>query len=269
MTADTAPAPSDATPLFDLVGVTFQVGGRTPLGPLDLRVSGGRVTAVIGHNGSGKSTLAKILGRQHAPSAGTVLYAGQDVGTWSTRAFARKVAYMAQENPPASGMLVRELVALGRYPWLGALGRAGPGDRTAIAAAMAATGVAGLADRFVESLSGGERQRAFMAVMLAQEAQCLILDEPISALDVSHQVGVLSLLRRLAHDRGLSVVIVLHDVNMAARFCDDILALHSGREIARGSPDTIMTPEILHRIYDTQFGTFRHPDTEHLTAYVR
>jgi iron-chelate-transporting ATPase len=115
-------------------------------------------------------------------------------------------------------MLVKELVALGRYPWHGALGHFGRADREKVAAAMSLTGVAGMADRLVDTLSGGERQRVWFAMMVAQDAECLLLDEPISALDVAHQVEVLSLVRQLCRTRGLGVVVVLHDVNMAARF---------------------------------------------------
>ena len=260
---------TDAVPMFELSGVTLEIGGKRLLGPLDLRVAAGRITGVIGHNGSGKSSLAKILARQQPPSAGTVRHAGRPLADWSTKAFARTVAYMAQDNPPAAGMLVRELVALGRYPWLGALGRAGDADRDAVAKAMDATDVTRFAERLVPSLSGGERQRVFLALMLAQEAACLILDEPISALDVTHQVGMLRLLRRVSLERELGAIVVLHDVNMASRFCDEIIALHSGREIARGEPASIMTPDVLRSIYDAEFGIFEHPDNGHATAYVR
>ena len=155
-------------------------------------------------------------------------------------------------------MLVRELVALGRYPWHGALGRFGEGDRAKVEEAMALTDIRGFADRQVDTLSGGERQRVWLAMLVAQDAECLLLDEPISALDVAHQIEVLSLVHRLSAERGLGVVVVLHDVNMAARFCDEILALKQGRLIARGSPEAIMTPGELQRIYGLAMDVLEH-----------
>ncbi len=122
------------------------------------------------------------------------------------------------------GLLVKELVALGRYPWHGALGRFSKTDREKVDEAMTLTDVVGMADRLVETLSGGERQRVWLAMLVAQDAECLLLDEPISALDIAHQIEVLSLVQGLSHTRGLGVLLVLHDVNMAVRFCDEIIA---------------------------------------------
>jgi len=158
-------------------------------------------------------------------------------------------------------MLVKELVALGRYPWHGALGRFGKADRDKVDEAMSLTDVTDMADRFVDTLSGGERQRVWLAMLVAQDAECLLLDEPISALDVSHQVEVLTLVQRLSHSKGLGVLVVLHDVNMAARFCDEIIALHSGRLIARGTPPEIMTPDVLKQIYGIDMAIMAHPQT--------
>ncbi|CDZ28709.1 Iron(3+)-hydroxamate import ATP-binding protein FhuC [Neorhizobium galegae bv. officinalis] len=163
-------------------------------------------------------------------------------------------------------MLVKELVALGRYPWHGALGRFGKTDRDKVDEAMSLTDVAGMADRLVDTLSGGERQRVWLAMLVAQDAECLLLDEPISALDVAHQIEVLSLVQRLSHSRGLGVLLVLHDVNMAARFCDEIIALHTGRMIVRGAPQAIMTPEALKEIYGLNMAIASHPRNGLLVA---
>ncbi len=255
--------------LFALRAVSFSIPARVLLEPLTLTLPARRVVGLIGHNGSGKSTLLNILARQQPASTGAVQFEDKLLGDWGDRPFARKVAYLPQQTPPAAGMLVRELVALGRYPWHGALGRFGQGDREKVAEAMALTDVAGFADRLVDTLSGGERQRVWLAMLVAQDAECLLLDEPISALDISHQVEVLTLIRRLAEERGLGVVVVLHDVNMAARFCDEIIALHSGRMIARGTPDEILTPERLQWIYGVNMGVMRHPDTARPLAFVR
>lgn len=246
-------------PLFDVSDLVFAVKDRQLLKSLSLSLSASKITALIGHNGSGKSTLLKILGRQQPATSGTIRFEGRPLTDWGDREFARRLAYLPQQTPAASGMLVRELVALGRYPWHGALGRFGRLDREKVDEAIELTEITSLADRLVDTLSGGERQRAWLAMLLAQDADCLLLDEPTSALDIAHQLDVLSLIRRLSRDRGLSVVVVLHDVNMAARFCDEILALHSGRLIERGSSNDIMNTEALQRIYGVAMDVISRP----------
>lgn len=224
---------SDTT--FSLDRVTFRVPGRTLLHPLSLTFPAGKVTGLIGHNGSGKSTLLKMLGRHQPPSDGDILLDGQPLDSWGSKAFARKVAYLPQQLPPAEGMTVRELVAIGRYPWHGALGRFGAADREKVEEAIALVGLKPLAHRLVDSLSGGERQRAWIAMLVAQDSRCLLLDEPTSALDIAHQVDVLALVHRLSQQRGLTVIAVLHDINMAARYCDYLVALRGGEMIAQGN----------------------------------
>lgn len=262
-------ADETAAPLFQLDGVSFSIGERLLLQPLTLTLPARQVVGLIGHNGSGKSTLIKLLARQQPVSSGSIRFEGKALGEWGDRPFARKVAYLPQHTPPATGMLVKELVALGRYPWHGALGRFSATDRDKVEEAMMLTDVVAFADRLVDTLSGGERQRAWLAMLVAQDAECILLDEPTSALDVAHQVEVLSLVHQLAGDRGLGVVVVLHDVNMAARFCDKIIALHSGRLIARGTPEDIMTSQQLQAIYGIPMGIIAHPDNQRPICYVR
>lgn len=265
----TPPPGSTEAAVFELQAASFAVDGRTLLHPLDLAVPAGKVVALVGHNGSGKSTLLKLMARQQQPSAGTVRFQGKALPGWGSRAFARKVAYLPQQTAPASGMLVEELVALGRYPWHGALGRFGAADRDKVTEAIALTGIAPFAGRTVDTLSGGERQRAWLAMTVAQDAEYLLLDEPISALDVAHQVSVLGLVQRLARERSLGVVIVLHDVNMAARYCDEIIALHTGRLVARGSPAELMQADRLQAIYGLPMGVLAHPVTGVPISYVQ
>ncbi len=215
---------SDTT--FALRNISFRVPGRTLLHPLSLTFPAGKVTGLIGHNGSGKSTLLKMLGRH---------------------------------QPPAEGMIVRELVAIGRYPWHGALGRFGVADREKVEEAISLVGLKPLAHRLVDSLSGGERQRAWIAMLVAQDSRCLLLDEPTSALDIAHQVDVLALVHRLSQERGLTVIAVLHDINMAARYCDYLVALRGGEMIAQGTPAEIMRGENLEMIYGIPMGILPHP----------
>lgn len=255
--------------LFELDKASFAVGQRVLLKPLTLTIPTRNVIGFIGHKGSGKSTLIKLLARQQAPTEGEISFEGRRLEEWRDRPFARKVAYLPQQAPSAAGMLVSELVALGRYPWHGSLGRFGTEDRRMVEEAMELTDVSIYRDRAVDTLSGGERQRVWLAMLVAQNPDCLLLDEPTSALDIAHQVEVLSLVRRLTVERGLGVVVVLHDVNMAARFCDEILALHSGEQIARGTPEEILTPDRLEAIYGTRMGVMRHPDTGLPMSYIR
>ncbi|MFC0201213.1 ABC transporter ATP-binding protein [Paracoccus rhizosphaerae] len=234
--------------LFQIRNLSVEVPGRRLLDDLTLDLPAGRVIALIGHNGSGKSTLLKVLARQ-MPAHGHVAFEGRPLSHWRARDHARRLAFLPQTTPPAEGMLVRELVTLGRYPWHGALGRFGPADHAAVAAAMEECGVTRFADRLVDTLSGGERQRVWLAMMVAQQAGTLLLDEPISALDISHQVEVMDLVRRMCHAQGRSAVIVLHEVNMAARFCDHVVALKAGRLVLQGSPADLMRPAALQAIY--------------------
>ncbi|EKF58662.1 ABC transporter [Agrobacterium albertimagni AOL15] len=255
---------------FSLCDVAFNVVERPILAPLTLDIPmDGQVLGLIGHNGSGKSTLVKLLARQQAPTSGSITLDGRPLDAWGDRALARKIAYLAQHLPSAAGMTVRELVSLGRYPWHGALGRFGEVDRRKTEEAIALTGVAPLADRLVDTLSGGERQRAWLAMLVAQDTECLLLDEPISALDIAHQLEVLSLIRKLSQEKGLGIIIVLHDVNMAARFCDTIIALHSGRLIMQGTPESVVTPEALQRVYGLPMDVMIHASTGKPLAFAR
>lgn len=250
---------SQSATTFTLRDVTFRVPGRTLLHPLSIAFPAGKVTGLIGHNGSGKSTLLKMLGRHQPPSEGEILLDAQPLASWSSKSFARKVAYLPQQLPPAEGMTVRELVAIGRYPWHGALGRFGALDREKVEEAIALVGLKPLAGRLVDSLSGGERQRAWIAMLVAQDSRCLLLDEPTSALDIAHQVDVLALVHRLSQQRGLTVIAVLHDINMAARYCDYLVALRGGKLIAQGEPAAIMRGETLEQIYGIPMGILPHP----------
>ncbi|WP_018634167.1 ABC transporter ATP-binding protein [Neomegalonema perideroedes] len=253
---------------FRLEGVGLSVQGREILRGVGLSFPKGRMTALLGHNGSGKSSLLRIMARRAEATRGAVLWDGRAVGAFGERAFARQVAWLPQEMGAAPGMTLRELVACGRYPWHGPLGRFTEEDGRKVAAGIEAVGLGGFEERFVQTLSGGERQRAWIAMMLAQDARCLLLDEPTAALDVAHQVEVLSLLRGLSQEKGLTVVVVMHEVNMAARFCDLIHALKGGEVVASGPAAEIMTPETLRLIYDVEMNVTHPPGREAPIAYV-
>ncbi|SIQ94361.1 iron complex transport system ATP-binding protein [Rhizobium sp. RU35A] len=264
----TAAAGDRDRPALGAEGLSFSVDGRDLLKDVTIRFRPGEMAGLVGHNGSGKSTLLKLLARQQLPSRGLVRYGGQPVTVLGAQDFARRIAYLPQDVTAAHAMTVRELVACGRYPWHGALGRFSALDRQKVEEALALTHLEPMADRLVDTLSGGERQRAWIAMLMAQDTECLLLDEPTSALDIAHQMEVLALVRRLSRDKGLSVVIVLHDINMAGRFCDRLYALKAGELIAEGRPDEMMTPDNLQHIYGIAMNVTRHPGLDIPLAYV-
>lgn len=244
---------------FRLVGAGLDYGPRTVLHDLDAVFLPGRVYGLVGHNGSGKSSLLSLLAGHRQPSRGEVLFEDKPVAAWGVRDFARRVAFLPQTLAETDGLSVRELAGFGRYPWRGLFGRPGEADHAAVEEALAEAGVAGWADRPVDTLSGGERQRAWLAMLLAQQPSCLLLDEPIAALDLARQVEMLSLTRRLCADKGIGSIIVLHEINMAARFCDRLVAMKQGRIIAEGTPAELMNERSLEAIYDLKMVTLRHP----------
>tara|TARA_R110000764_G_scaffold91272_3_gene174314 strand:+ start:137 stop:907 length:771 start_codon:yes stop_codon:yes gene_type:complete len=255
--------------MFQLQSVTFAVPERTLLQPLDLSLAAGQMIGLIGHNGSGKSTLIKLLARQQAASAGSILLDERPLDAWGEREFARQVAYLPQQLPAAESLTVRELVGFGRYPWHGLLGRFSVDDRQEVERAMELTDVTRFADSLVDTLSGGERQRVWLAMLLAQHTRYLLLDEPTSALDIAHQVEVLALVHRLSRELDLGVIVVLHDINMAARYCDHLAALHSGRLLMQGSPAELMNDQALEAIYGLPMTVIPHPDQASAIAVAR
>ncbi|MFN3766018.1 MAG: ABC transporter ATP-binding protein [Aliihoeflea sp.] len=254
--------------LLALEEVTFSAGSVSILQPVSLDLHRGRMTGVIGPNGSGKSSMVRLVARQQQPTSGTIRLDGRPLDGFGDRELARRIAYMPQFTPPAEGMTVRELVALGRFPWHGALGRFSLEDREKVDIALERTELTRFGDRLVDSLSGGERQRAWLAMMLAQDTACLILDEPTSALDIAHQADMLALVRDLTRERDLAALIILHDVNMAARYCDELVALKGGRIVARGTPESIVEPGTLEALYGLHMGILPHPATGQPLSYV-
>jgi iron-chelate-transporting ATPase len=259
----------EASTAFRIDDVSFAIGERRLLGPVSLELERSRVYGLIGHNGSGKSTLIKLLARQQAATTGAITFAERPLERWGSRELARALAYLPQTTPAATGLTVRELAALGRYPWHGALGRFGAEDRRHVEEALQLTDMEGFADRLVDELSGGERQRAWLAMLVAQNAGVMLLDEPISALDIAHQVEVLGLVQELSHKRDLCVIIVLHDPNMAARYCDELIALKEGRLLTRGTPAEMMKGDVLKGIFGVEMGVFPHPVTGQPIGYVQ
>lgn len=244
--------------MFDLVGIAVSLGARRVLDLPQLSLGGEALTAILGHNGSGKSTLLSCLARQLRPDTGAIALQGRPLGSYRQRDLARVVAYLPQRLPPVAGLTVRELVRLGRYPWRGALGRWRVEGYAAVDGALAETGADALADQLADETSGGERQRAWIAMLLAQDAPILLLDEPTSALDLAHAEEVMSLLRRLSR-QGRRVIVVLHDINLAARHADRIVALGAGRIDFDGPPSAFLDRAVLGRITGLEMDLLARP----------
>ena len=216
---------------------------------LSLRVAAGQVTMIVGPNACGKSTLLRALSRTLAPGAGRVLLDGQDIAQMRPKHYARRVGMLAQSSVAPPGITVHELVARGRYPHQSMLRQWSARDEQAVATAMERTGVVDLARRRVASLSGGQRQRVWIAMALAQRTDILLLDEPTTYLDLAHQVEVLELCRELNAELGTTIVAVLHDLNQACRYADQILVMRAGRILAHGRPEEVVTAAMVERAF--------------------
>lgn len=232
--------------------------GRNILALPALDLDPRQFTVILGHNGSGKSTLLNLLARQLPPDHGHIRLDGRALAAYSSRDFARRVAFLPQRLPEVAGLTVAELVRLGRYPWRGLLGRWQAEDAALIAQAMRDTDIAHHAGHLADLLSGGERQRAWIAMLLAQQSPLLLLDEPTSALDLAHQYELMALLRTLNHEQGRGIVAILHDVNLAARYADRIVALKRGELFFDGTPEQLLDSPRLSALYDIDIRLLPH-----------
>lgn len=217
---------------------------------LDLDIREGVVTTLIGANGSGKSTLFNLLTKNLKPQAGSIFLRAGDVSALCLKDFAKLVAIVHQRNSAPGDLSVEKLVGYGRYPFQG-LGqkRDADEDERMVAWALETTGLSELADAPVASLSGGQAQRAWIAMALAQGSKVLLLDEPTTYLDVRYQLDILRLVRRLNAEFGITVVMVLHDINQALCYSDEVVALADGRIVAQGAPREVVTPDVIKRVY--------------------
>jgi iron complex transport system ATP-binding protein len=229
--------------------VRLGYGDRTVVDGLDLDVVAGTITAVIGPNGCGKSTLLRALGRLLKPTAGQVVLDGKRIDRVPTREVAKVLGLLPQAPSAPEGLTVADLVARGRHPHQAWYRQWSADDEDAVAQALDWTGIADLAERPVDQLSGGQRQRAWISMALAQGTDLLLLDEPTTFLDLAHQVDVLELVRRLHSEVGRTVVMVLHDLNLAARYADRLVAMRDGRVVAAGKPAEVITEELLEEVF--------------------
>ncbi|MER6912506.1 ABC transporter ATP-binding protein [Streptomyces sp. NPDC000594] len=230
-------------------GLTLAYEDRTVVEELDLAVPDGRVTVIVGPNACGKSTTLRALGRLLKPAGGAVLLDGTELARLPTKRIAQSIGLLPQSPVAPEAITVADLVSRGRQPHQSWWRQWSDEDERAITDAMERTDVTALADRSVDELSGGQRQRVWIAMALAQETEVLLLDEPTTFLDIAHQVEVLDLVRRLNHERGRTVVAVLHDLNQAARYADHLIAMKSGRIVAEGPPGEVVTAELVAKVF--------------------
>ena len=230
-------------------GLDLGYGDLKIVSALDLTVPPGKLTVIVGANACGKSTLLRGLPRLLAPSRGAVYLDGKPIHQMPTRDVATVLGVLPQSPVAPDAIVVADLVGRGRYPHQGLFRRWTPEDDAAVAEALAATDTAELADRPVDELSGGQRQRVWIAMALAQQTDLLLLDEPTTFLDINHQVEVLDLLTDLVRNRGRTVVVVLHDLNLACRYADHIVAMKSGTIVAEGRPADVMTEAVVANVF--------------------
>jgi iron complex transport system ATP-binding protein len=229
--------------------LTLAYEDRTVVHELDLAVPDGQVTVIVGPNACGKSTTLRALGRLLKPKGGAVLLDGAELSAIPTKKIARSIGLLPQSPVAPEAITVADLVARGRQPHQHWWQQWSQEDERAVTDAMERTDVTALADRPVDELSGGQRQRVWIAMALAQETDLLLLDEPTTFLDIAHQVEVLDLVRQLNHERGRTVVAVLHDLNQAARYADHLVAMKAGRIVAEGAPADIVTAELVREVF--------------------
>lgn len=228
---------------------------------MNINVPAGKFSVLIGPNGCGKSTLLKSFARLLKPTKGNVLLDGKSIYELPTQHLARQIGLLPQSPIVPAGITVADLVARGRFPYQNLFGQLGKEDYEAISCAMEAMGIMDLADKNVDSLSGGQRQRVWIALVLAQNTDILLLDEPTTYLDIAYQVEILDCLAKLNKARKTTIVAILHDINLSIRYADHIFAMKKGKLIAEGNPKDIITPDLMQTIYGMDSTIINDPET--------
>jgi iron complex transport system ATP-binding protein len=250
---------STTSPDLRASGLRLAYDDRLIVDDLDLAVPPGRVTAIVGANACGKSTLLRALARLLTPRGGAVRLDGRALQSVPTRELAQRLGILPQSPVAPEGLTVIDLVSRGRSPHQTWWRQWSEADERAVAGALAATGLTGLADRLVDELSGGQRQRAWIAMAVAQGTEVLLLDEPTTYLDLAHQIDVLDLVADLNRRENRTVVMVLHDLNQACRYADHVVAMKSGRIVAEGAPADVITAQSVEEVFDLRCQVMRDP----------
>ncbi|MDD2605849.1 MAG: heme ABC transporter ATP-binding protein [Desulfobacteraceae bacterium] len=247
------------SPTVSLQAVWFAYGRQTVIEDLSLAIAEGDFFAVIGPNGSGKTTLLRLILGSLTPRAGDITVFGRPLAGYSRRELARRIALVPQGSVPVFSYAVEEIVRMGRAPHLGLLGFEAAEDLDEASRAIAAVGLQALARRPLDQLSGGEQQRVWIARALCQQPRLMLLDEPTAALDMGHQLQIMRLLARLRRERKMTVVMVSHDLNLAAMFATRMLLIHGGRAVCSGTPKEVLRPTHIRTAYGCEVLVDRHP----------
>jgi iron complex transport system ATP-binding protein len=237
-------------------------GEKVIVDDLNLQIHQGQITTIIGANGCGKSTILKTMARVHSATSGAVYLDGKMIHKIPTKEIAKKMAVLPQSPEAPSGLTVYELISYGRSPHQSGFGRLSNKDRQTIDWALEVTGLTEFSDRAVDALSGGQRQRAWIAMAIAQETELLILDEPTTYLDMAHQLEILQLLEKLNREQGRTIVMVIHDLNHAARFSHYMVALRAGRIVKEGTAEEVMTHQVLKEVFQIDAEIVKDPRTK-------
>ncbi|QPK83758.1 ATP-binding cassette domain-containing protein [Corynebacterium qintianiae] len=243
--------------MITLTDVRKAYGDDVAIGPVNLQIPSGGITALVGPNGAGKSTLLTMIGRLLALDEGTVQIGNMDVTETKSKDLAKIISILRQENHFVTRLTVRQLVGFGRFPY--SRGRLTPDDEDIITKYIDFLGLSALENRYLDQLSGGQRQRAYVAMVLCQETDYVLLDEPLNNLDIAHSVEMMKHLYDAAHDLGRTIIIVLHDINFAARYADFICAAKDGQIAAFGTAAEIMKDELLTEIFNTEVRVIEGP----------
>ena len=247
---------------FEIRNLSFAYENKAVLRDLNLSIPKGKITTLIGPNGCGKSTLFQLLTKNLTPSAGEIRLGGYPIGQMNLKDFARRVAIVHQNNTAPGDLTVERLVAYGRIPYT-KLGRSPSSteDQRLIERAMKITGITNLRNRSIQNLSGGQRQRVWIAMALAQGTKILLLDEPTTYLDVRYQIQILQLVQMLNRRYGITILMVLHDMNQTVHYSDEIVALsHNGQVVTQGDPKEVVTSEMLEKVYGVRLDVLTHDD---------
>src|SRR3954470_17471480 len=248
------------------VSFAYRSGAPPVVNDVSLTIAPGAMVGVLGPNGSGKTTLLKMLSGTLAPSAGTIAFDRRPLTAWKRRDLAQRIALVPQETHAPFDFTVLDIVLMGRFPHLGTFALEGPADLAIAEQALAATGTSAFAPRPVATLSGGEKQRVVIAGALAQSPDLLLLDEPTASLDLGHQLDVQLLLATLNRDRGVTMILSTHDLNLAAALCTDLILLRGGRVLAQGKTEEVLTVDAVRALYGVDADVQRHPRAGRLTV---
>ena len=246
---------------LEIERLDLSYGSHAVITDMTYQIAGGRITALVGRNGSGKSTLLRAIGRLLKPTRGVILLDGKTITSMPTKKLAQRLAVLPQGPTAPDGVTVRNLVEHGRYPHRSLLGSNSQDDRRAVGWALTQTDLLEIADRPLVHLSGGQQQRAWIAMALAQETEIILLDEPTTFLDVAYQLELMELLRRLNHDHGTTIVMVLHDLNQAAQYSDELVAVKDGSIYAAGTPAEVLTARMIHEVFGLDADVIKQPRT--------